>query len=75
MIPEEEAFRLIRKTSKYVHALTVACMMGELANTLGENGREWRLAGLLHDLDYDEIRNDMRKHGVAATEKNCRKTG
>ena len=24
---------------------------------------------MLHDLDYDEVREDMRKHGVAAAEK------
>ncbi|MDI6856628.1 MAG: HD domain-containing protein, partial [Candidatus Thermoplasmatota archaeon] len=59
MISKDEALRLVRGTSKYAHALMVSCIMGELARALNENEREWMLVGLLHDLDYDKVKNDM----------------
>jgi predicted hydrolase (HD superfamily) len=43
--------------------------MGALARRLGENEQEWQLVGLLHDLDYDEVKDDMSKHGLIAAEK------
>jgi len=69
MISQEEALKLVRNTSRYAHALMVSRMMKELARVFGEDENEWVLVGLLHDLDYDEVKNDMRKHGVAAAEK------
>jgi hypothetical protein len=66
VISQEEAIRLVRSTSKYTHALVVSAIMAELARKLGEDEHQWRLVGLLHDLDYDEVRADMRKHGIVA---------
>jgi putative nucleotidyltransferase with HDIG domain len=60
---------LVENTSKYAHAITVSKMMAGLARFLGENEEEWRLVGLLHDLDYDLVREDMSKHGAVAAEK------
>ncbi|MEM3622334.1 MAG: HDIG domain-containing protein [Candidatus Bathyarchaeia archaeon] len=68
MISKDEALRLVKGTSKYSHALMVSCMMKELAKALNENEKEWMLVGLLHDLDYDEVKDDMRMHGVVAAE-------
>ena len=69
MISEREALKLIENTTKHPHSIAVSKMMAALAKFFGENEEEWRLVGLLHDLDYDLIRRDMRKHGVAAAEK------
>jgi len=69
MISEDEAIQLVKNTSKYSHALLVSAIMAELAKQLNEDVKLWRIVGLLHDLDYDEVREDMRKHGVAAAEK------
>lgn len=69
MISRDEALRLVRNTSKYAHALIVSIMMGELARNLGEDEPEWQLVGLLHDLDYDEVRDNMSEHGVVASER------
>lgn len=69
MISWDAALKLVRRTSKCDHVLMVAAMMGTLARRLGEDEQEWRLVGLLHDLDYDEVQNDMNKHGLIATEK------
>ena len=41
--------------------------MKELANRLGMNEKEWELVGLLHDLDYDIIEGDARRHGFVAS--------
>jgi hypothetical protein len=66
MISKDEALKLVKGTSKYSHALMVSCMMKELAKALNENEVEWMLVGLLHDLDYDMVKNDMKMHGVVA---------
>ena len=46
---------------------TEACMRG-LAGRLAENQDEWALAGLLHDLDYDQTVNDFPRHGFVTKE-------
>jgi putative nucleotidyltransferase with HDIG domain len=60
---------LARKTSKYNHALMVSTMMQAVAETLHENEKEWKLVGLLHDLDYDETAGDFKAHGSIAARK------
>jgi putative nucleotidyltransferase with HDIG domain len=69
VISWEEAVELVGTTSKYGHALLVVDMMESLAGRLREDEQEWRLVGLLHDLDYDEVRGNMSKHGVVAAER------
>jgi len=59
---------MIRNTSKYSHSLMVSAIMCRLAERLGENAEEWEIVGLLHDLDYDQTRNDMSRHGIVASE-------
>src|SRR5512137_1356036 len=41
---------------------TEACLRG-LARRLGEDEEKWGLAGLLHDVDYDQTKDDTSKHG------------
>jgi len=43
--------------------------MEELARMLGENAEEWKIVGLLHDLDHDETRDALHEHGIVAAEK------
>ena len=66
MISEEEAIQLIKNTSKYAHALLVSAIMAEMAEELKEDTRLWKIVGLLHDIDYDEVKGDMQKHGIVA---------
>lgn len=40
-----------------------ACMRG-LAAHFGEDQEKWALAGLLHDLDYDQTADDFPNHGL-----------
>lgn len=69
MLSLEEATLLVKNSSKVTHMLTVSRMMSALARALGENELEWKLTGLLHDLDYDEVTGNMSMHGMIASEK------
>lgn len=45
------------------HCLASAAVMKELAKELGKNEEVWELAGLLHDLDFDRVK-EPEKHGL-----------
>lgn len=60
----EEATKLVKLTSKYDHAVLVSQIMGVLAEHHHEDVQDWELAGLLHDLDYDETVDKREMHGV-----------
>jgi putative nucleotidyltransferase with HDIG domain len=45
------------------HMLAVEAVMRALAERLGEDVDAWSLAGLVHDLDYDETLKDPERHG------------
>ena len=51
---------------------TEACLRG-LARKLGEDEEKWGLAGLLHDVDYDQTKDDTSKHGIVGAEILTRK--
>jgi len=68
MISKEEALHLVERTSKYQHALIASAIMRKIAQRLGEDERCWEIVGLLHDLDYDLVKEDMTKNGVVASE-------
>ena len=43
--------------------------MHKLASRLGEDETKWELVGLVHDLDYDLVRDDMSQHGILASKQ------
>ena len=45
------------------HMLAAEACMRELAIHFNEDSDQWGLAGLLHDLDYDQTVNDFPNHG------------
>ena len=63
----EEALDLVKgrlKNKNLVkHCLAVEACMRKMAQEFGENQDLWGLAGLLHDLDYEETKNDFSQHG------------
>ena len=63
----EEALEFVRSKVKndrlIKHMLAVEAVMRGLAERLGEDKGKWGLAGLVHDLDYDETLKDPERHG------------
>jgi putative nucleotidyltransferase with HDIG domain len=49
------------------HSLASAAIMEALARRLGGDPDSWWIAGLLHDLDFDQTQ-DPARHGLAAAE-------
>ncbi len=46
------------------HSLAAEAIMRALALKFGEDPDLWGIAGLLHDLDYNETRDNMTQHGL-----------
>lgn len=44
------------------HCLACEAVLGALAGRLGEDEATWRLAGLLHDVDYDQTADSPDDH-------------
>ena len=53
------------------HMLATEAVMRGLAERLGEDAESWGLAGLLHDLDYEETVDDPDRHGLVSADKLC----
>ena len=68
----EEALSLIKSKVKNVnlikHMLATEAVMKFLARDLGEDEDLWGLAGLLHDVDYDQTVEDPNRHGLLGAE-------
>ena len=58
----------IKNKNLIKHSLAVEICMKKLAEKFGEDENLWALAGLLHDLDYEETKNDFSKHGFITAE-------
>jgi len=50
------------------HCIAVGAIMRGLAQHFGEDDNLWELAGLLHDIDYDQTKDNHEKHGLIALE-------
>lgn len=48
--------------------LAVEAVMKSLAVYFGENEDEWAMAGLIHDIDLDEVKDDMSLHSKRSAE-------
>lgn len=64
----EEALELMKSKLKnknlQKHTIATEACMRALARHFGENEELWGLAGLLHDVDYEETAKDADKHGL-----------
>mgnify|MGYP001079603109 FL=1 len=50
------------------HCLAAEACLRELARHFGEDEEIWGIAGLLHDIDYEETLNDPTRHGIIGGE-------
>jgi predicted hydrolase (HD superfamily) len=69
MLSKAEALALIATTSRSSHAILVGSLMRRLAQRIDMDEDKWELVGLLHDLDYDQTRNDRSQHGIVTSEQ------
>jgi uncharacterized protein len=67
-ISRARALELMRQylpqESMQKHSLATEAIMRALARKLGREEELWGIAGLLHDLDYNETRETMSRHGL-----------
>ena len=49
--------------------LATEAVMSGLAERLGQDTESWAMAGLMHDLDYDETADQPERHGLVSAER------
>jgi len=71
-VERQEALDLVSskvKNDRLVkHMLAVEAVMRGVARRLGEDEGKWAIAGLIHDLDYDETAKNPEMHGKVGAE-------
>lgn len=61
--------QFLKRENLIKHSLATEACMRNLARRLHQDEKSWALAGLLHDLDYEETKNDFSRHGLVAAQK------
>lgn len=68
----EQALKLVREKIKnqnlVKHCLAVEACMKALARHFDEDKEKWGITGLLHDIDYEDTKNDPEKHSILGVE-------
>ena len=71
-ITRDEAVQLMKEYLKadnlQKHSLATEIIMRKIAQMRGENEELWGIAGLLHDLDFEATKDDMRNHTLKTEE-------
>jgi len=64
----EQAYLLLNKHIKQQytlnHSVESEAVMRALARRLGKDEELWGIAGLLHDIDWEEVSADVNEHGI-----------
>jgi len=72
LISRERALELLnghlKNENLLKHCVATEAVMRALAVRFGEDKALWGLAGLLHDLDYDETKDKPEEHGLKTVE-------
>jgi len=50
------------------HCLAVGAIMKKLAQQFDKDEEKWEVAGILHDIDYEETKNNPEKHSLKGAE-------
>lgn len=68
----EEGFKILKENltnqNLIKHSLAVEAIMRVLAHRFNEDEEKWGLAGLLHDIDYEKVKDDLSQHSLAGAE-------
>lgn len=68
----EEALELVKENIEednlVKHCLAVEAVMARLADYFDKDKKKWALAGLLHDIDYGETKDDEKRHSIVGAE-------
>jgi uncharacterized protein len=71
-VTRQEAYELVKprfsNKNLFSHVLAVEAVMRELAAHFSQDVELWGLAGLLHDLDYEETMNTPERHTLVTEE-------
>lgn len=72
MMKREEALQVlgqyISNKNLLKHMYATEAVMGALAKHFGEDEAAFRMAGLMHDIDYDETKDDPARHSLVGGE-------
>ncbi|MBO8183194.1 MAG: HDIG domain-containing protein [Archaeoglobus sp.] len=60
--------RYVKQENLIKHCIATAAIMKEVAKYLGEDEQKWEVIGILHDIDYELVAEDMSKHGLKGAE-------
>ncbi len=64
----EQALKLLKENisneNLRKHCFAVEAVMGDLAFHFGEDKEKWKLTGLLHDIDYEKVKDDLKEHSL-----------
>lgn len=58
----------LKNSNLFKHCLATESCLAGLATKFGEDVEKWALAGLLHDIDYEETKDEPLKHGIVGAE-------
>lgn len=68
----QEVLQLVREKIKnqnlVKHCLAVEACIRALARHFDEDEEKWGITGLLHDIDYEETKNDPDRHSILGSE-------
>jgi putative nucleotidyltransferase with HDIG domain len=56
----------VKNDKMLIHSYASEAVLKALARRLGQDEEKWGLAGLLHDLDIEQVEGDLNVHGLAA---------
>jgi uncharacterized protein len=72
-ISRQDAVRLMEASlqgeSLRKHSYATEAVMRALAERLGQDPDAWGIAGLLHDLDYEETKDQPQRHGLVTAQR------
>ncbi len=56
--------KYVRSKSLLKHCLSTAAVMKMTGEYLNEDSERWEITGILHDIDFEAVGEDMQRHGV-----------